>query len=120
MSPARFSLTAVLVATVFARGPAPACAQNLRPLRGPSTRLAVGAPAAQLPGLNAYGPGINADETGRPYVFVTPRPYLFVTPRPYLFVTPLAAPRGGVSLNVYGPGIGADANGWPVYVRPWP
>jgi len=115
MSPARFSLTAVLVATVFARGPAPACAQNLRPLRGPSTRLAVGAPAAQLPGLNAYGPGINADETGRPYVFVTPRPYVFVTP--------LAAPRGGVSLNVYGPGIGADANGWPVYViyvRPWP
>jgi hypothetical protein len=104
MSPTGFSLAAFLVAAVLAGGPAPARAQDLQPLRGSSTLLNVGAPAALLPGLNAYGPGINADAAGRPYVFVTP----------------LGAPLGGVSLNVYGPGIGADANGWPVYVRPWP
>jgi hypothetical protein len=104
MSPTGFSLAAFLVAAVLAGGPAPARAQELLPLRGSSTLLTVGAPAALLPGFDAYGPGINADATGRPFVFVTP----------------LGAPLGGVRLNVYGPGIGADATGWPVYVRPWP
>lgn len=104
MSPTGFFLAALLVAAVLAGGPAPARAQELLPLRGSSTLLTVGAPAALLPGFDAYGPGINADATGRPYVFVTP----------------LGAPLGGVRLNVYGPGIGADATGWPVYVRPLP
>ena len=104
MSPTGFSLAAFLVAAVLAGRPAPARAQELLPLRGSSTLLTVGAPAALLPGFDAYGPGINADATGRPYVFVTP----------------LGAPVGGVRLNVYGPGIGADATGWPVYMRPLP
>jgi hypothetical protein len=104
MSHTRISLAVFLLATALAGGPAPARAQELLPLRGSSTLLTVGAPAALLPGLNAYGPGINADATGHPYVFVTP----------------LGAPVGGVHLNVYGPGVGADATGWPVYVRPLP
>ena len=99
-----FSLGAFLVAAVLAGGQAPARAQELLPLRGSSTLLTVGAPAALLPGFDAYGPGINADATGRPYVFETP----------------VGAPVGGVRLNVYGPGIGADATGWPVYMRPLP
>jgi hypothetical protein len=102
VSPRGFSLGAFLVAAVLAGGQAPARAQELLPLRGSSTLLTVGAPAALLPGFDAYGPGINADATGHPYVFETP----------------LGAPLGGVRLNVYGPGIGADATGWPVYMRP--
>ncbi len=52
---------------------------------------------------NAYGPGMNADATGRPFVWqpMTPGPQSF---DPFLQVKP----------NAYGPGIGMDQYGRPV------
>jgi hypothetical protein len=98
MSPARFATAVLLVAAVLVDASGPVGAQqSAQPLL--QAPMIVGAPAARLPGLNAFGPGINADAEGRPYVFMTP----------------LGTPIGSVYLNVYGPGVGADSIGWPVY-----
>jgi hypothetical protein len=52
---------------------------------------------------NAYGPGMNADATGRPFIWqpMTPGPKSF---DPFLQVQP----------NAYGPGVGMDQYGRPV------
>jgi len=100
MSPARFAAAVLLVAAVSVGASGPARAQQSAQPLLPAPMI-VGVPAARLPGLNAYGPGINADAEGRPYVFMTP----------------VGTPTGMVYLNVYGPGIGADSIGWPVYAR---
>ena len=57
--------------------------------------------SASVYAANEYGPGIHADETGRPYIY--PDPY---TGEP--LITP-------VEPDVYGPGIGQDIYGRPVY-----
>ena len=65
-----------------------------------------GAPLLGPPTLNAYGPGINSDATGRPFQYETQdnQPVTGESVRP----------------NAYGPGIGMDAYGRPVQARPWP
>jgi hypothetical protein len=52
---------------------------------------------------DAYGPGINADATGRPFWYV-----------PQFGGSVL----GPVRPNVYGPGIGSDGTGRPVFAVP--
>jgi len=54
---------------------------------------------------DAYGPGINADSTGRPYTW-----------QPTLGHT--GGVLGPVTPNAYGPGIGMDATGKPVQAVP--
>lgn len=51
---------------------------------------------------NAYGPGINSDATGRPFVWQPQSGF------------GSAGPVGNVVPNAYGPGIGMDQYGRPV------
>jgi len=57
---------------------------------------------------DAYGPGINSDATGRPFVWETEPGYGSEDP--------LAAVRP----DSYGPGIGMDQYGRPVYPAAFP
>jgi hypothetical protein len=53
---------------------------------------------------NAYGPGLNSDGTGRPFIW-----------RPQGENGPLFDPLLKVKPDAYGPGIGMDQYGRPVY-----
>jgi hypothetical protein len=55
---------------------------------------------------NTYGPGINSDATGRPFVWQTQPGY------------GPADPLAGVRPDAYGPGVGMDQYGRPVYAAP--
>lgn len=55
---------------------------------------------------NAYGPGINSDATGRPFIW-----------QPLPGNGP-ADPNSNVTPDAYGPGIGMDQYGRPVQARP--
>jgi hypothetical protein len=57
---------------------------------------------------NAFGPGINRDATGRPFVWQTEPGY------------GPADPLAPVRPDVYGPGIGMDVYGRPVNPAPFP
>lgn len=60
---------------------------------------------------NNYGPGINSDAAGRPFVWQPQPPQAGQTmPDPTLTVNP----------DAYGPGIGMDQYGRPVQAKPWP
>jgi hypothetical protein len=60
---------------------------------------------------NAYGPGINSDAAGRPFVYQAQPSHPSQTmPDPTLQVKP----------DAYGPGIGMDQYGRPVQAKPWP
>ena len=56
---------------------------------------------------NAYGPGVNSDQYGRPQTY-------------YLQDGQQLSPifQGGVKQNAYGPGVGMDQFGRPVYSGP--
>jgi hypothetical protein len=56
---------------------------------------------------NAYGPGVNSDQYGRPQTY-------------YLQDGQQLSPifQGGVQQNAYGPGVGMDQFGRPVYSAP--
>jgi len=84
--------------------------QNMNPLQGAPNS---GTPDSGRGGLfgrgflgpstpNAYGPGMNADATGRPFIW-QPDPG-FGPPDPFSRVQP----------NAYGPGVGMDQYGRPV------
>jgi len=75
-------------------------------LAAPFTMFIIIASALSFPCLaaNEYGPGIHADQTGRPYIYPDP-----ITQQP--IITP-------VQPNVYGPDIGQDIYGRPVEPKP--
>jgi len=60
---------------------------------------------------NAYGPGINSDATGRPFIW---------QPHPPQVGPAMPDPTLNVRPDAYGPGIGADQYGRPVTGQSWP
>ncbi len=58
---------------------------------------------------NAYGPGINADATGRPFTY---------QPRPGFQSNPQTPILGQVKRDAYGPGVHMDQFGRPVRDAP--
>lgn len=58
---------------------------------------------------NAYGPGINSDATGRPFIY-----------QPDFGGSGFPDPTLKVQPNAYGPGVGMDQYGRPVRPRSWP
>ena len=91
----------VILAAVLVAGPA--WSWDEQPLGIPA---AGEAPLFGPPKLNAYGPAIHSDATGRPFQYGTSEgePALSVPMKP----------------DAYGPGIGMDNFGQPIQARPWP